>query len=174
MGNKATVDVKDMAWIEIYVLDQASRNDKRHIFATNMMKCVYGLCMGHRGVIDYSEYEHRLSKGNMFMLKMVHKVGRCIPYKWITALYQKLAMYAAKEDCDDYFISDLPIVYIQRRHKKSFFRDGIPKPFRDFEVMVPSDYDGLLKDMGYGNYMQFPRLSVRKPSHYFNTDIQLW
>lgn len=171
---KARADLDGKLWIDIYILDNASKNEKRHMLYMNMLKGVYALCMGHRGVINYSEYERKLSPMNMRLLKTAHKIGRCIPCRLLLRLYDRLSQYASKESCDDYCIANLVIFVIQRRHKKSFFGDGILKPFRDFEVMVPSDYDGLLKDMGYGNYMSFPSLSVRKPSHYFNTDLELW
>lgn len=172
--NKASVDVKDRMWLDIYVLDNASKNDKKHMFVMNMMKGVYALCMGHRGRIDYSEYAERLSTRYLFILKTVHQIGKCLPFKMLTGLYERLSKYAAKENCDDYYIAEAAITCIERRFKQAYFREGVQKRFRDLEVMVPLDYDGLLNAMGYHNYMEFPRLSVRKPSHYFNSDVVIW
>ena len=66
------------------------------------------------------------------------------------------------------------ITCIERKFRKDFFREGIRKPFLDFEVTVPSDYNGLMEAMNYHGYMQFPRMSIRKPSHYYNSDIIIW
>ncbi len=171
---KAAADMDGRLWIDIYILDNASKSERKHLAAMNKLKVLYVLCMGHRGRLDYREYERRLSAPQIGLLKLAHKIGRCLPCKLLTSLYDRVSQYAAKEECEDYCIANLIIFYIQRRLKKVYFQDGIWKPFRDFEVMVPADYDGVLTSMGYGNYMQFPRLSVRKPSHYFNADIKLW
>ncbi len=172
--DRASVDMDGRLWIDIYILDNASRSERRHKAAMNLLKAVYVLCMGHRAVIDYTEYESRLSAPELGLLKIVHRVGRCLPGRMLMSLYDRISQYAAKKECDDYCMANLIVFYIQRRFKQTIFGDGVLKPFRDFEVRVPDDYDGLLNAMGYGGYMQFPRLSVRKPSHYFNTDIRLW
>ncbi len=172
--DRAKADVDGRLWIDIYILDNASRSERKHKMAMSLLKDIYVLCMGHRGSIDYTEYESKLSAPEIRLLKVVHKLGRCLPCKMLTSLYDRICRYAAKEDCEDYCIANLVVFYIQRRVRRAFFGNGILKPFRDFEVRVPDDYDGVLNAMGYGGYMNFPRLSVRKPSHYFNTDIKLW
>ena len=63
---------------------------------------------------------------------------------------------------------------IELKYPKEHFGEGLRLPFANIEVMVPSDYDAQLKAMRYQNYMEFPRMSVRKPSHYFNSDIEIW
>lgn len=173
-GDKVRADIKYRAFIDLSILDNASDNEKRHMFYINMMKMVYGLCMGHRGIMDYSEYVGRLSASRMFMLKTAHKIGRCLPINMLLALYDRLSQYAAGEDCENYFNQTAPILYIQWKFKKAYFGDGIKRKFHDYEVMIPVDYDGMLPVMGYPDYMSFPGFSRRKPSHYFNTDIKLW
>lgn len=173
-GEKVRADIKYRAFLDIAILDNASDNDKRHMFYINMMKMVYGLCMGYRGKMDYSEYVHRLSTRRMFILKTAHKIGRCLPLKMLFALFQRLTQYAAREECENYCIYNNPILYIDRKFKKAYFGDGVRKKFNDYEVMVPTDYDGLLPAMGYRQYMKFPAMRRRKPSHYFNTDIRVY
>lgn len=167
--DRAAVDVDGRLWIDIYILDNASKSERRHLAAMNVLTLLYVLCMGHRGRLDYREYEYRLSAPQIRLLKLAHKIGRCIPCKLLTSLYGRVSQYAAKEECEDYCMANLLILYIRRRVKKEYFKEGILKPFRDFEVMVPADYDGVLH-MLYGQYMQFPGLASRKPSHYFNAN----
>ncbi len=45
------------------------------------------------------------------------------------------------------------------------------------DVKIPKNPDGLFHAMGYGGLdciMNYPYYSVRKPSHYFNCDIEIW
>ena len=71
-------------------------------------------------------------------------------------------------------MSSCAITCIERKFKQDFFKEGKRMPFQDFEVTVPFDYDGLMEAMGYHDYMNFPRMAIRKPSHYFNSDIVIW
>ena len=69
----------------------------------------------------------------------------------------------------------MPRLFYTKEHLPTKCFDKVcGKATADIEVMVPSDYDAQLGAMRYRNYMEFPRLSVRKPSHYFNSDIEIW
>ena len=79
--------------------------------------------------------------------------------------------------CDSYFMNACAIVCIERTFKKEFFEEGDVGKFHGMDVAIPKDADGLFKAMGYGgvaNIMNFPPLHVRKPSHYFNSDLEIW
>ena len=160
-------------FLDIYPLDNASDNDKKHNFIMALMRFVYLLCMGHRGTLDYSDYA-RLPKWKVRVIKVLNRIGSLIPFKLLVKAYERLSQYAKREKCKNYFMSSCSIMCIERKFNKDFF--GTPKrvPFEDIECSIPTDYDGLLNAMGYRNYMNYPPLSIRKPSHYFNSDITIW
>lgn len=171
---KATAEVKNKMFIDIYILDPASRNQKKHMITMKLMKGVYALCMGHRAPIDYAEYES-LPRHVLLAMKMAHRTGKCIPFKLLMAVWDRLCRYAAKEECDDYFMSSCAITCIERKFSQAFFGEGQRAKFYDMEVLVPSEYDAFLNAIAYFNYMQFPPISSRRPSHYFmNTDMKIW
>ena len=64
-------------------------------------------------------------------------------------------------------------VCIELKYPKKHFGSGKRVPFDNIEVMIPSDYDAQLKSMRYYDYMDYPRMAIRKPSHYFNSDISI-
>ncbi len=173
VDGKATADVKNKMFVDIYILDNAAKSNALHMFVMTLMKGVYTLSMGHRAPIKYEEYE-RLPKLTLAVIKLAHLVGRCLPLKLLVSLFETLRKYANKKQCDDFYMANCAITCIERRFKQEFFREGQRMKMREIEVTVPSDYDGLLNAMGYKNYMQFPPMSVRKPSHYFNSDIIIW
>ena len=160
-------------FLDIYPLDNASDNDKKHNFVITLMRFIYMLCMGHRGTLDYSDYV-RLPKWKVRVIKILNRIGSLIPFKMLINVYEKLSQYAKNEKCKNYFMSSCSITCIERKFNKDFF--GIPQraPFEDTVCSIPSDYDGLLKAMWYRNYMNYPPLLYRKPSHYFNSDLTIW
>ena len=172
---KATADVEDRAFLDIYVMDHAHQNQSIHLFTMNAMKIVYNLCMGHRAFVDYESYRKKMSDKMIRIMKILHQIGRFIPLRLLTGVYDMLARSANWNiGCKDYFMDSCAITCIERRFEKKLFGNGKRVPYHDMEVMVPEDYDGLLLAMGYKNYMELPRLSIRKPSHYFNSDIEIW
>ena len=160
-------------FLDIYPMDNAGKNLRKFNRNIFLMRIVYNLCMGHRGWINYDDYD-RLPKLQVIAIKILNSIGRLLPEKLIASWYDKLSQYASKEDCDDYFMPSCSIMCIERRFPKKFFGQGIRLPMNDMNVFVPQDYDGLLNSMKYHNYMRLPPLSSRKPSHYFNSDINIW
>jgi lipopolysaccharide cholinephosphotransferase len=170
---KAKKQLQNRIFLDIYPMDNADDNEKKHLLVMNLMKGFYGLCMGHRAYVDYAEYE-RIGKNNLSWLRVAHTIGRCIPLKLLMAIYERLRRYANRKECENYYMATCAITCIERRFRKEFFGEGKRMKMGELEVTVPSDYDGLMKAMGYGNYMELPPLSIRKPSHYFNSDIVIW
>jgi len=173
VAGRTEMDVENKMVLDIYVLDKASNDQKRHMRHMNMMKAVYNLCMGHRGEIDYTEYQS-LPATTLAVIKLANSIGRMLPLKFLVFLYEKLRKYAVNEECNDYYMANCVITVIERRFPIRVFGEGLRLPFHDASVMAPSDPDGLMKAMLYGDYMHFPPVAVRKPSHYFNADICIW
>lgn len=167
-------DLYNRPFIDIYVMDNAFDNDRKHMFIMNEMKMVYNLMMGHRGAIDYEEYSSRIPKKTIRTMKMLHNTGRHLPLSLLFKWYECLSKKANRTKCENFFMPSCAITCIERKFKQHYFGNGQRSPFLDFEVTVPSDVDGLMEAMGYHGYMQFPRMTIRKPSHYFNSDIVIW
>ncbi len=171
-SDKAREDIKNRMIIDIYVLDNTVGGWK-HKLITTMIKGVYVLGMGHRGYVDYADYG-RLSRVSLQVLRMVNGIGRMIPLKVLFAMYEKLRTYADKKETEYYFESDGVIHYMPYLYEKKLYGDGTRLKMWDMDVMVPADYDGLLKAKGYGDYMQFPPVNCRKPSHSPKTCGVIW
>lgn len=172
---KATADIENRMFLDIYVMDNAHKNEKVHMFIINIMKGIYNLCMGHRANIDYEEYKTVIPNNTIKLMKVIHSIGKFIPLKFLTFWYDLLAQSANhNRNCQDYIMDSCAIRCIELKYPKKYFGEGRRMPFYDMEVLVPTDYDAQLHSMRYSNYMEFPRMSVRKPSHYFNSDIEIW
>ena len=172
--NRIPNELFNRPFIDIYVLDNAFDNDKKHMFTMKEMKFVYNLLMGHRGNIDYDEYRARISPITIWAMRISHKIGRCLPFSVLISWYDHLSKKANRSSTESYFMPSCAITCIERKFKQRLFGEEQRMPFLDFEVSVPSDIDGIMEAMGYHGYMQFPRMTIRKPSHYFNSDIIIW
>ena len=170
---KMDKDLADRLILDIYPMDNASDNPRKHKFNMMRIKLLYNLLMGHRGYIDYEEYS-KLPQKTVMLIKLVNKVGRCIPFKLLIWLIDKAIRCENDHNTKSYYMSSGPIYYVERTYKKEYFGVGQLKDFNEMRVRVPLDYDGLLQSQNYGNYMKFPPYAMRKPSHYFNADISIW
>lgn len=173
VSGKCNPKFEHRMFLDIYPMLNASKNNKKHIFYMNFMKGVYNLCMGHRAFVNYEDYA-RMPENTVRLMKFINTCGKFLPGRFLTWWYMMLANYAKHEKCDEYFMPSCAITCIERKFKKEWFGNGTYLPFGDMEVMVPEKYGELLEGMGYHGYMNFPPLHIRKPSHYFNSDIEIW
>lgn len=171
--NRAAVDVKNKMCIDLYIFEEAGVVPEKHYKYVKLMQLIYVMCMGHRGKIDLAEYG-RLPNSKYTLLKFLVRIGSVIPLKFLIGCYEHLRGFAKKENSDYYFCANLSITCIDRRIKKSFLGNGCEMMMEDIKVIVPEDYNGFLESMNYHNYMSYPPLHIRKPSHYFNADISIW
>ncbi len=171
---KATADIEDRLFIDIYVMDNASDQEQQHMKTIDIMKKVYALCMGHRAYVDFEEYAGRNSEKFMKQLRWAVRVGRMLPANFLMWLYDRFSRRFNQVQTADYFMPSCAITCIERRFSKKFFGRGVRVPFRDIEIVIPDDADGLLEAMGYHGYMIPLPESLRRPSHYFNSDIVIW
>lgn len=172
---KATADIEDRMFLDIYLLDNAHENEKVHNIVIGAMKGIYNLMMGHRAFVDYDEYRRVIPEKTIKLMKCLHTVGKIFPIRFLAFLYDTLARSAnLNKKQENYIMESCAIRCIELKYPQKHYGEGLRLPFSNIEVMVPSDYDAQLKAMRYHNYMEFPRMSVRKPSHYFNSDIEIW
>lgn len=172
---KATEDIEDRMFLDIYVMDNAHENERIHNMTIGAMKGIYNLMMGHRAYVDYDEYSQVIPEKTIKLMKRLHKIGRILPIHFLAFWYDAFSRSAnLSKKSNNYIMESCAIRCIELKYPKKDFGEGLRLPFADIEVMVPSDYDAQLNAMRYRNYMEFPRMSVRKPSHYFNSDIEIW
>lgn len=171
---KATADIRDRVFLDIYIMDNASDREKQHIRTIGFMKKVYGLCMGHRAYVDFHEYERKHTQAFIRQLKIAVIIGKMFPARFLIHLYDWLSQRFNHEQTENYFMPSCAITCIERRFHKKLFGEGKRVPFRNIKIMIPDDADGLMEAMGYHEYMTPVAEHLRKPSHYFNSDIVIW
>lgn len=160
---KGRSDIENHMPVDIYVLDNAFENEKIHKLQTNIITLLYGLAIGHRAYVDYDEYARR-GKKTQTIVKILSKIGRCIPLGCILFFYENVRKWNRNEKSEDVFESNGFIYCIPWKFKRKWFGEGVQLPLDDMMVSVPADYDAFLK-MHYWDYMQLPPMGAREPTH---------
>lgn len=160
---KGREDVQNHLAVDVYVLDKASDDEKKHNRQVKTIMGLYGLAMGHRAYVDYTEYENK-DKKTQTIVKVLSTVGKFIPLKLIFAIYEHVCVKYNTKETNDYFESNGWIYCIQWRFPQKWFMEGAEVTLGEGKVLAPRDYDAFL-EKHYGNYMRLPAIRNRKPTH---------
>lgn len=160
---KGREDIQNHLAIDIYILDKASNDERKHNRQVKTIMGLYGLAMGHRAYINYKEYENKDNR-TQIIIKLLSTLGKIVPLKFIFWLYEKVCIRYNKEKTKDYFESNGWIYCIPWRFPQEWFLEGIDVDLAGQKIIAPKNYDAFLKKH-YGNYMKLPAKSRRKPTH---------
>lgn len=160
---KGRMDIDNHLPMDIYVLDNASDNVFFHNIQTQFIRGLYGLAMGHRAYINPDDYANR-DKGTQHIVKALSAIGKIIPVSWILGCYEWVRKWNRNKKCENYFESNGFIYCIPWKFKQEWFGNGTRIPLGDMMISVPQDYEAFL-EMHYGDFMQYPAMHMRKPTH---------
>lgn len=160
---KGRSDIENHISLDIYILDNASNSEKKHYYQTLALQGIYGLAMGHRAHLDYSEYSHA-SKEIQTKVKLLTRVGRVLSLRFIFWLYEHVRKMYNKYETDGYIMSNGFIFCLPWRFEKKWFGEGVKCTIDGTPLMAPTDWDAYLRRQ-YGEYMRLPAMEYRKPTH---------
>ncbi len=160
---KGRADVDNHLPMDIYVLDNASDNEFWHNVQTQFIRGLYGLAMGHRAYVNPEDYANR-DEQTQRIVKTLSGIGKYIPLSWILGCYEWVRKWNKNKKCENYFESNGFIYCIPWKFKQEWFGEGKRLPLGEISVSVPQDYEAFL-NMHYGDFMEYPPMHVRKPTH---------
>lgn len=161
--NKGRNDIENHIPLDIYVLENASDDEKKHEFQIMEMKAIYGLCMGHRAKINFDEYTDQPVKMQR-IIKALAYIGKCIPLKLLCAMYERVRKKNNKKETKEYILSNGFIFCMQWKFDKKWFGEGCKVEIDGEQFWGPTNYDAYLHKQ-YGEYMNLPPLEYRHPAH---------
>lgn len=160
---KGRSDIDNHLPLDIYILDNASDNEKKHYYQTLALQGIYGLAMGHRACLDYSEYD-RASREIQSKVKLLTRLGRIMPLGLIFRLYERVRKLYNKRETDCYIMSNGFIFCLPWKFEKKWFGEGVNCSIDGMILTAPADWDAYLRKQ-YGEYMRLPAMEYRKPTH---------
>lgn len=146
--------------VDIFVVDALpSGTAAKRI--TKLMHCiVYGLALGHRYKINYSDYQG-VMKLFVFVLSAV---GRLIPFPVTYRLWKSLCKKDAKTGVPLYFYTNYAPNYFYVEMKKEWDDQVEEVSFEDTKFYIPAGWKPYLEQV-YGDYMKLPPKEKQIPEH---------
>lgn len=160
---KGRADIDNHLPMDIYVLDNASDNEKFHQFQIGLIRGLYGLAMGHRAYINPEDYTNR-DKKTQNIVRALSTIGKYIPLSWILACYEWVRKWNKNKKSANYFESNGFIYCIPWKFKQEWFGEGTRLQLGEISVSVPQNYEAFL-DMHYEDFHKYPPMHMRKPTH---------
>lgn len=128
---------------------------------TKLMHCiVYGLALGHRYKINYSDYQG-VMKLFVFVLS---SVGRLVPFPVTYRLWRGLCKKDAKKNVPLYFYTNYAPNYFYVEMKKEWDDQVEEATFEDTKLFIPAGWKPYLEQV-YGDYMKLPPEEKQIPEH---------
>lgn len=150
---------KNKIGIDIFIIDTAYESSFRQRLHILKLKVLYGMAMGHRDKIYYSEYSG-LNKVRVFILATLGKLRRA---EKIVAEYDRVSKKAPKNSPVLYY-SNYPISWLDIVVKKEWYDSTAKVQIDDDYFNTMSGYKQVLRCV-YGDYMQLPPENKRYPDH---------
>ena len=151
------------AALDIFILDQAFSSPVLHHVHTQLIRGLYGLCLGHRAGEDAASYEGKPKK-DVRIAKMLRRIGRHIPLPFLLKCYDLVCRLSCLSRGKYYFQSNGYVQTLACRFEKKWLGKGKRVSFGNIRVTVPQDTDSCLSKL-YGDYMDLPHPYFRVPQH---------
>lgn len=158
--------VDNRLYLDIFIMDNAADQERRHKRQMFLLRGIYGLAMGHRAYIDKKEYAGCSLKTRL-AVSVLSAAGRRIPLEKIFSWHDRVSQRYNGTAGRDYFLSNSYLPYVHNRYRKTWFAGGDRTMLGDTEVCVPKDIPAALKK-AYYDYYHYPPMNRRKPDHSLN------
>ena len=147
-------------WVDIFILD-ALPCGKLSKPVTKLMHCVvYGLALGHRYQIVYSDY-----KGMMkLFVGVLSNIGKLIPFGVTYKLWNMLWRINENKKTPRYFYSNYAPNWYYVEMERPWNDQVKTVPFEDTELFIPEGWEHCLTQL-YGDYMKLPPVEKQIPEH---------
>lgn len=146
--------------LDIFVMDAAPRTGLGQAVWKNALILIYGLAMGHRRTIDYGEY----SALQGLVIRALSFFGKYMPLYKIAALYRRVSVMFNKRGTGKLMKSNFAMDAFGDVFDGKWYDGTTDVLFEGETFKAPKMYDEVLKKH-YGDYMNLPKESDRKPKH---------
>ncbi len=147
-------------WVDIFILD-ALPDGKISKPLTKLMHCVvYGLALGHRYQLVYSDY-----KGMMkLFVGVLSTIGKLVPFKVTYRMRTLLCKLNENKKTPLYFYSNYAPNWYYVEMERAWCDNVKTISFENTEFYIPEGWEQCLTQL-YGDYMKLPPEEKRVPEH---------
>ncbi len=148
--------------IDIFIVDDVSDSNLVHKFCYGLVVLFYGLGLGHRYSLDYSQYPG----ASGIAVRILSTIGRLLPAGWIVRMYDRVTRLETGKNrkkgrvyYGNYLFQDIPQIY-----QKEWFAPAKDVYLDEEAFPGPNNAHMCLKTL-YGNYMELPPEDKRTQPH---------
>ena len=146
--------------VDLFILDPLP-DGKLEKKLTKLFHCiVYGLALGHRWRIDYSDYKGKMK----LFVGVLSNIGKLIPFPVTYRLWRKLCKKDAARRTELYFYTNYAPNYYYVEMKREWSDCVKETEFEDTTLFIPEGWEHYLTQV-YGDYMKLPPEEKRIPEH---------
>ncbi len=147
-------------WVDIFILD-ALPGGKLAKKMTKLAHCiVYGLALGHRYQIVYSDYQGIMK----LFVGVLSNIGKFVPFSVTWRMWNILCKWNAKKDTPSYFYTNYAPNWYYVEMERAWSDRVRRVPFEDTELCIPEGWEHCLTQL-YGDYMKMPPKEKQVPEH---------
>ena len=147
-------------WVDIFILD-ALPDGKFAAPFTKLMHCVvYGLALGHRYQIVYSDYQGMMK----VFVGVLSNIGKLIPFRVTYKVWNKLCRMNRKKKTKRYFYTNYAPNWYYVEIERPWSDQVKRVAFENTELCIPAGWDHCL-ELLYGDYMKLPPKEKQVPEH---------
>lgn len=147
-------------WVDIFILD-ALPGGKLSKPMTKLAHCVvYGLALGHRYEIVYSDYQGAMK----LFVGVLSNLGKLIPFKQIYRLREMLCHLHVKKKTPLYFYSNYAPNWYYVEMERPWSDNVKEITFENTALFIPEGWEPCLTQL-YGDYMKLPPAEKQVPEH---------
>lgn len=147
-------------WVDIFILDALPDGKLAKSF-TKLSHCVvYGLALGHRYKIVYSDYQGVMK----LFVGILSNIGKLVPFSVTCRLWDMLCRRNRNKNTSGYFYTNYAPNWYYVEMKREWSDEVKTMPFADTELSVPVGWEHCLSQL-YGDYMKLPPKEKQVPEH---------
>lgn len=147
-------------WVDIFILD-ALPGGKIAKPMTKLAHCVvYGLALGHRYQINYSDYQGIMK----LFVGVLSNIGKLIPFPVVYKMWIMLCRMNMKKNTLLYFYTNYAPNWYYVEMERAWDDQVKRVPFENTELYIPEGWEQCLTQL-YGDYMKLPPKEKQVPEH---------
>lgn len=146
--------------LDIFVMDRAPKGQLAFDLQCMHMYLIYGMAMGHRGIMEYGEYKG-IKKA--FVWTLAH-IGKMFSVEYLFHKYTAVSSRNQKKDTGRFFFCNYKINHVHKIYQEEWYSKVVEIELEGKHYNAPWKYDTFLRHK-YGDYMQLPPVEERIPMH---------
>lgn len=149
----------DRIGIDLFIIDSAYESNFRQKLRLFRLKMLYGMAMGHRDKINYSEY----GLANKLKVGVLAVLGKLMSVEKLYKKYDRVSQKCSNSSSQLYY-STYPISWLDVKVKKEWYSSAVKVQSGEDYFYTMVGYDKVLRTV-YGDYMKLPPENMRHPDH---------